>query len=440
MKIFELESSNKIVNKYDKLIVNILLILVIIFPISLLTGPFIPDFTITISSIVFIYICLKYNLSKYFNNSLIKYLFLFWIIIIFCSLLSDNIFFSIKSSLFYIRFILFSSFVWFLIENYKNFLKLFFFSLIITLSFVFIDSIVQFHFGTSLTGFTKPSFRLTGPFDDRQIVGSYVSRLLPLFIFLYYFFYSKINKKTIFFISLLSLLVLISGERTSFFMITLFLFSIIFLFSKRFINIFLIFCVYFIASIFIVVTNLDLKERVINQTLQGFGIKKYTNETGEQKYFDAKPTRGFYIFSQAHEHHYRTALKMFKGNIFVGVGPNMFRKKCSDKKYYIATASCTTHPHNFFLQLLAETGLIGAIFYLSLFFILIFKILKVLYLSKIKNIELEFKNYKLYILHMGFFINIFVFILPNGNYFNNYLNAIIYIPLGFYLYQINKHE
>ena len=40
----------------------------------------------------------------------------------------------------------------------------------------------------------------------------------------------------------------------------------------------------------------------------------------------------------------------------------MFRQKCSDDRYNSGINSCTTHPHNFLLQVLSETGLIGLLF------------------------------------------------------------------------------
>ena len=165
------------------------------------------------------------------------------------------------------------------------------------------------------------------------------------------------------------------------------------------------------------------------------GIKKYEVTDGVKKYFDEKPKRGFYIFSRAHEVHYLTAYKMFLDSPFVGQGPNMFRKKCSDEKFFIEQSSCTTHPHNFLLQLLAETGLIGALFYFFILFILLRQILSLIYNTKIKNIKLTNNNLNMFILNMGFIINCFVFILPNGNFFNNYLNEKIFIPVGFYLFQ-----
>ena len=56
---------------------------------------------------------------------------------------------------------------------------------------------------------------------------------------------------------------------------------------------------------------------------------------------------------------YKSAYKMFTNNVFVGVGPNMFRFECNNSKYYEPNG-CSTHPHNTYLQLLAETGIIGA--------------------------------------------------------------------------------
>ena len=88
-----------------------------------------------------------------------------------------------------------------------------------------------------------------------------------------------------------------------------------------------------------------------------------------------KQKKGFYLFSRAHEVHYATAIKMFVDNKILGVGPNMFRKKCREDKFFIESSSCTTHPHNTILQLLAETGLLGLSFFTSIF--LEFKVVKI---------------------------------------------------------------
>ena len=87
---------------------NFLYTLVILFPVLLLTGPFLPDLVIVLCSISFIYLNNKSKISSYyFKNNLIKLFVFFWICIVISSLTADNIFFSLKSYFFYIRFIIF---------------------------------------------------------------------------------------------------------------------------------------------------------------------------------------------------------------------------------------------------------------------------------------------------------------------------------------------
>ena len=276
---------------------------------------------------------------------------------------------------------------------------------------------------------------MTGPFDDRQIVGSFISRILPLYLFLFLYLYKKFDLKIIFFIFILGILTLLSGERTAFFLFTVFVFGIYFMKSRNIFRIILMIISYLLISLLIILSSSDLKERILDQTLQGFGFVQYQKTEGVNEYFKEKPSRGFYIFSRAHEVHYLTAHKMFLDSPYIGQGPNMYRKKCSDKKFFIEQSSCTTHPHNFLLQLLAETGLFGSLFYFFILFIILRKILSLIYETKIKNIQLTNNSLRIFIINLGFIINSFVFILPNGNFFNNYLNAIIFIPVGFYLFQ-----
>ena len=68
-----------------------------------------------------------------------------------------------------------------------------------------------------------------------------------------------------------------------------------------------------------------------------------------------------------HFNHYLSAIEMFKDNKLLGIGPKNFRKFCKDEKYFLNEFSCSTHPHNYYIQLLSETGIIGFGLFLSIY-------------------------------------------------------------------------
>jgi len=127
---------------------------------------------------------------------------------------------------------------------------------------------------------------------------------------------------------------------------------------------------------------------------------------------------------------------MFKENKLFGVGNKMFRKLCSDEKYFVNEFSCSTHPHNIYIQILAENGLIGFMFLISFFIYLLIKLFKEFIsrnFQKIKNM-----SDKSLLILMGVFLNLWP-IVPSGNFFNNWFSILIYFPIGFFLYFRKKN-
>ena len=64
------------------------------------------------------------------------------------------------------------------------------------------------------------------------------------------------------------------------------------------------------------------------------------------------------IFSIQHQVIYVSAFRIFKDNIYFGIGPKMFREVCKRNKYIVTTKldasvdGCQTSPHNYYLQIL----------------------------------------------------------------------------------------
>ena len=92
---------------------------------------------------------------------------------------------------------------------------------------------------------------------------------------------------------------------------------------------------------------------------------------------------------------------------------------------------CTSHPHNTYVQLLAETGLLGTF---MVFFLFIF----ISYLSA-KHIFLKlFKNKNLFSFQEICIISSILItlwpLITSGSFFNNYLNVIYFYPIGIFLW------
>ena len=93
-------------------LINTIKVLFLI-PVGLITGPFIPDFSVSLMALIFIYISVKEGYWKYYNNNYFKFFILLNSYLIFNSFFSDNLFISLKSSIFYFRFTIFALCVWF---------------------------------------------------------------------------------------------------------------------------------------------------------------------------------------------------------------------------------------------------------------------------------------------------------------------------------------
>jgi len=114
----------------------------------------------------------------------------------------------------------------------------------------------------------------------------------------------------------------------------------------------------------------------------------------------------------------------------------MFRTECKNPKYAVPNG-CATHPHNIYFQLLGETGIVGFISIFSFFFYILIKII----INFRKNISLTFNNKTT----LAFFSLCCLFLhfcplLPNGNFFNNWLNIITFIPMGIFLYSNHSNS
>ena len=126
--------------------------IIILMPALLITGPFLSDLGISLVAILFLINSIKNKLGKYFNNYYFKIFFIFYLILVLISCLSDYTLISLKNSLFYFRFGIFSLCFWYLLEKNELLLKYLFISMIICFSSLIVDGYFQYFFGKNLYG------------------------------------------------------------------------------------------------------------------------------------------------------------------------------------------------------------------------------------------------------------------------------------------------
>ncbi len=412
----------------NKTTLNLLSVLFILIPFTLILGPFFPDLFLVVIILISLFSSIIKKNFLIFENNYFKFFLLVCLYLIIISVFTYN-FISIKNSLFYFRFGLFAFFASYLIFYNTNILKnLFYLFLFIYLS-LFLDSIYQYFFSKNIFGFVHnygENFRITSFFNDDEVLGSYVARFFPLLVFL--LIWNIKPKKSynfiflIFFISIISFItILLSGERTS---IALFFLSFFFIFisSNKFKKYFLIpFIAIVIGFLILVSSSEKIKNRIITQTMDQMG-------------FSSENER-IVLFSKTYEGHYLISYNMFKEKPIFGHGVKMFRVYCQKEENFVAHNACTTHPHNFYAQMLAETGLVGFIILMTLFIYICYLFLKNLYFLILRKKQLLTDEA---ICLLGFYFMTFFPLLPSGNFFNNWMSLIIYYPLSFLIFLINS--
>ena len=213
--------------------------LTFLLPVFLVTGPFLSDLAITICAIIFLVNSYKNNLSTYYKNKFFIYFIIFYFYLNLSSLFSSNIFFSMQTSLTYLRFGIFALSTWYIIKNDKRFIKYYLYCFLIVFLSLEIDGIYQYINKENLFGYKLLQDRVSSFFGDELILGSFISRTFPLFLglFFYYSQYNKISKKFLFLFNLsfiiAPVLIFLSGERTSFFLTVITIIYIIIFFSKK---------------------------------------------------------------------------------------------------------------------------------------------------------------------------------------------------------------
>jgi O-antigen ligase len=500
------------------------LFLISLFPIFLITGPLLPEILLFITCLVFLLELFKCNNFKFFKNFFFLYFFVFFTYLIFTTILSDYKNDILIKSLFNYRYLIFVFAVYFFIKKNNKILKYFFYIFTLIFVFLIIDGFYQYYFEQNIFGFPKiRDDRVSSVFNDKLVLGSFISKFIFLYAALYFFLNEKkpIINNFVFtvIIFLLFLLIFISGDRAALFLTMIGLFLLIILLDIKKKIIFFSFTIIILSSFFIY--NKTFYDRYISQTTSQINFQltnsnenfferfKYYNliwSTNYNAFLDKKIVghgpKSFRFFCNNKKYevlsknksfirndllsfdvHKKTVnskvLKIFfKKNDAIKKNDTIFSYLINDKevnyisnkagkikniyindgdiinpghlifdldlqnldipiKYYYYTNGCTTHPHQIYMQLLSETGLIGFLFIFSIFIYILFQLLKHFF-YKIFKFKSLYKNYELFLL-----VNFFIFLFPfttSGNIFNNWFVMLHLVQISITMHIFDKKK
>ena len=383
--------------------------LIYLQPILIVFSPLLSNSNLALISIFGLYYILKYKPTYFINNLYIKLFFIFWLLLIFSSVISEYKFHSLKSSFFYIKNLFFIIAIYIIAINNKNFLKNFLKLFISVYLFLIIDAFIQIYFGFNIFGYELSKIengRVSGAFGKELILGSYLTRNLFIVIGIYSLI-NKGNKFIIFFILITSIIVLFTKERASFFLLVFGVMIYVIFSNNMSKKIKFFFTVTFVGLLLLISLN-------INHIYSRMFIETKSNLLSNNN---------IYFFPEGHARHFITAYKIYEQNKIFGIGPNNFRKVCEKDEYKIL-GGCTTHPHNFYIQILAEVGIAGLIFIIIFFITILTNLFKNINSKHNRN-----KEFQLCIL-IALLINFWP-ITTSGNFFGSSLSNIYIFPFAF---------
>ena len=442
--------------------------LILFFPVSFIIGNAAVNLDILLISITGIFFYKKeiFRIEKDFVLFLIIFFFIFIIISTFIEHYENFNNLNLVKSILYLRYLIFLLVLNCMVKkndfNFRYFIfSCFFFSIIASLTVI--------HEGiTGKSFFHDGSHILNNPgiFGDELISGSYILKFGCLGLFFIPLTLKNEKKKLLFFFTIaiifFSLSIILSGNRMPLLLFGLFLFLGIFLVKKiRF-----AFILGSISAIliFLVVINTDKniknnwnsfygnvygfvfsesESSIVDELKKDYSDIKIKADPKERTpglekwkfdyaYWKRKNWKGFkpVSFGSGHRIIWTTAIETWLDSPIIGSGIKSFREKCKNK-LNTPHRVCQSHTHNYYLEILNDTGLVGLILIVLTTYILLVRKFQVMLLNK------SLDNFIFYSIFFNLILEFFPF-RSSGNFFSTYSSSFIFLLIGLFLnYKIN---
>jgi O-antigen ligase len=339
---------------------------------------------LTITALIFFYsnnIKIKFDIIDYF----ICLFFLSSLISTLINIKDVGYFIFLKSILDF-RFALFILMIRNLIKYKFINIKILFITALISTSFLSLDIIYQHINGQDLFGNKPFDGRFNGIFEHEAIAGSYMQKFF--LISLLFILLSNLKNKFIFltiFINILGIGVLLSLDRMPF-LIYLFALIILIILLKKY-RLILISNILIILIFFtLLFENYDLvnnRYKSLNNEFNFYKInlflKKSNNDNTKINITNENFLRGDYFKI------YKSAYYIWLEDPIIGSGIKSFTINCNKLLLQKNNLTCSSHPHNIYLEILTNQGLVGLSIFMILIILLINNFIKKLYLQSYEN-------------------------------------------------------
>lgn len=291
------------------------------------------DFYVSILALLFVFRSIKNRDGAWFKFFWVKSVFVFWGFCLLSAALSAIPIYSLSEAFIWIRFPLFAMATAFWLCEDKRLFHLMLISTAIAL--LLMCGILLLEIG--LEGF-KP--RLSWPYKD-LVPGNYLAKVgLPVVVFMSSMFVASQGRKSVMvgcFCLVVIGITMMTGERINFLILLCSSFLTIFVLEPSWKRRFLITIVFSLTPVIAFSLFPPIYDRFVFAFIEHFP----TNQGGP--YYKAMAP----------------AWLIFEKFSVTGIGPGNFRYLCADLIRLDLGYHCHNHPHNFYLQILSETGFLG---------------------------------------------------------------------------------
>ena len=415
--MFFLQNDIKDFKEDDKLS-NFILIIYLLMPVFLMIGTAISELAVITLCFIFLY-NFFYKKENIFKNNLFYFLIIIYFSLLINLVYSVNIGNSILRNIFFIKYIVFclGSVNFLSKKGYRIFFVFKFWLIIMTI--FSLDLFIQFFFGKNIIGLESPlKFHRVSGFMNEELKAGSLTLSIALITTGFMINNTKYKNLGLTFLIFFLSTIFITGDRSNFIKSLLVVFSLLFIFKEIYLKkmiLLLIVLTFFIGSI---LTNNEVyKVRYSNNLFGALKKNNYNLIT--------------YVNSTEYGKLYYTGYKLFTDNKIFGVGNKNFRMLCNEnfrekliKKIDVKKKNirCNTHPHQIYIEIIAEHGLFGLLILLGM--LLIFIISNFNFISKKNNLLLGFQ----FLILMVTFLPI----LPGGSFFTSFNATLFWMNLGFF--------